>query len=150
MNYLQISAWLMLVFSGLWAGVILVFAVERTNLWARMPIEQFAVDFRRSLYRVDPMQPILAVIAGVAAIYFALNSVGTSSLLAWSGLGLIVLVVVGSIAIAEPMNSKFRRLPEGQIPADAERHRVDWRRFHAARNLVSLAAFCLLAAAAVA
>jgi hypothetical protein len=33
MTITQISAWIMLVSCGLWAGGILIFAVERTNLW---------------------------------------------------------------------------------------------------------------------
>jgi len=36
-----------------------------------MPIGQYAADFRRSLFRVDPMMPILGVIAGAAANYLA-------------------------------------------------------------------------------
>ena len=113
MTITQISAWIMLVSCGLWAGGILIFAVERTNLWQRMPIDQYVVDFRRSLFRVDPMMPILGVIAGGAATIFALQRSGAASGLAWTGLGFIVLVVAASIAIAEPINSKFRRLPEG-------------------------------------
>jgi hypothetical protein len=54
MTSTQISAWLTLFFGGLWAGGILIFAVERTNLWQRMPIDQYEVDFRRSLFRADP------------------------------------------------------------------------------------------------
>src|SRR6516225_3150567 len=59
MTVTQVSAWIMLVSCGLWAGGIFIFAVERTNLRRRMPIDQYAVDFRRSLFRVDPMMPIL-------------------------------------------------------------------------------------------
>jgi hypothetical protein len=44
MTITQISAWIMLVSCGLWAGGILIFAVERTNLWRRMPIDQYAVE----------------------------------------------------------------------------------------------------------
>ena len=113
MTISQISAWIMLVSCGLWAGGILIFAVERTNLWRRMPIDQYAIDFRRSLFRVDPMMPILGVIAGAAATIFALQRSGAARGLAWAGLGFIVVVVVASITIAEPINSKFRRLPEG-------------------------------------
>src|SRR5258708_17518367 len=133
MTITQISAWIMLVSCGLWAGGILIFAVERTNLWRRMPIDQYAVDFRRSLFRVDPMMPVLGVIAGAAATIFALQPGGAASGLAWAGLGFIVLVVVASITIAEPINSKFRRLPEGQAPQRAEHYRTVWRRFHAVR-----------------
>jgi len=97
-----------------------------------MPIGQYAVDFRRSLFRVDPTMPILGVIAGSAATIFALE-----------------LVVVVSITIAEPINSKFRRLPEGRAPQRAEHYRTLWWRFHALRNLAALAALACLAAAAV-
>ena len=97
----------MLIFCGRWAGVILTFQVERINLWARMPIEQFAVDFRRSLFRVDPMQPILAVVACIAGGYFASFSLGTPRLLAWAGVVLMVAVVIGSIVIAEPITLVF-------------------------------------------
>jgi hypothetical protein len=115
MTITQISAWTMLVSCGLWAGGILIFAVERTNLWRRMPIEQYAVDFRRSLFRVDPMMPILGVIAGAAATIFALQRSGAASGLAWAGLGFIVVVVVASIAcpfdqLGKPLGGE-RRAP---------------------------------------
>lgn len=150
MSTLEISAWIMLFFCGLWSGGILIFAVERTNLWRRMPIEQYAVDFRRSLQRVDPMMPILGGIAGIAAIFFALNSEGLPRTLAWIGVGAIVLVVIGSVTLVEPINFKFRRLPEGQVPERAEYYRTFWRNFHAARNLLALLALGFIAAAAVA
>jgi hypothetical protein len=114
-----------------------------------MTIDQYAVDFRRSLFRVDPMMPILGVIAGAAATIFALQRSGAARGLAWAGLGFIVIVVVTSITIAEPINSKFRRLPEGQVPQRAEHYRTLWRHFHAVRNLAALAALACLAAAAV-
>jgi anthrone oxygenase-like protein len=57
--------------------------------------------------------------------------------------------MVGSLIVAEPINSRFRRLPEGKPPDRADQLRVTWRRFHAARTLLALAAFaCLTAAAA--
>jgi hypothetical protein len=103
MTITQISAWIMLVSCGLWAGGILIFAVERTNLWRRMPIDQYAVDFRRSLFRVDPMMPSLGVIARAAATIFALQRSGAASGLAWAGLEFIVRVVVASITMGEPI-----------------------------------------------
>ena len=145
MTISQISAWIMLVSCGLWAGGILIFTVERTNPWRRMPIDQYAVDFRRSLFRVDPMMPILGVLAGAAATIFALQRSGA----AWTGLVFIALVVVASITVAEPINSMFRRLPEGQVPQRAEHYRTLWRHFHTVRNLAAPAALACLAAAAV-
>jgi len=92
---------------------------------------------------------LLGVLAGIAAGVFAAKSSGSARILAWVGLGLIALVVVASITLAEPINSKFRRLPEGQIPERAEQYRITWRRFHAWRTVTALAALACLAAAAV-
>lgn len=150
MTAMQWSAWSMLMLCGLWSGVILTFQVERINLWARMPIQQYAVDFRRSLFRVDPMQPILGGLACIAGGYFGWLASGTPRLLAGAGVVLMAVVIVGSIVIAEPINSRFRRLPEGQIPDGAEDYRIMWRRFHTARTIVTLAAFACCAWAAVA
>jgi hypothetical protein len=67
--------------------------------------------------------------------------------LAWTGFALIVLIMVASITLAEPMNSKFRRLPEGQAPDRVEQLRTTWCRFHWARTVVALASLACLAAA---
>ncbi|MDQ2789313.1 MAG: hypothetical protein DLM60_02840 [Pseudonocardiales bacterium] len=58
-------------------------------------------------------------------------------------------MILSSVVIAEPINSKFRRLREGQVPAAAEHYRTHWRRFHAIRNIAGIAGFACLAAAAV-
>ncbi|MFS0896867.1 anthrone oxygenase family protein [Mycolicibacterium litorale] len=141
------SGWLMALFGGLFSGAIFIVAVERVHLWRRMPTEQYVVDFRRSLYRLDPLVPILGVLSAVAAVFFALGSEGRPAMLAWIGVALISLVMVASVTLAEPMNSKFRRLPEGQIPEGVERTRINWRRFHIARTVVALAALACLTAA---
>ncbi|WP_020672974.1 DUF1772 domain-containing protein [Amycolatopsis nigrescens] len=147
----QLSAWLMLVPGGLWTGGILIFAVERTNLWRRMPLEQYVVDVRRSLRRADPMLPIFGAIGGAGTLWFALDgSAGGARTLAWIGAALIVLVMISSIVIAEPINTRFRRLPEGTAPERAERYRTIWRRFHFVRTVLALAAFACVSAAAVA
>ena len=110
------STWLMVAFGGLFAGGILFVAVERTNLWRRMPIEQYATDFRRSLYRLDPLIPILGVVSALGGLVFALNTDGPGAVPAWIGIALIAVIMIASIGIAEPINSKFRRIPEGQAP----------------------------------
>ena len=143
----QISAWVMLVFTGLWTGGILIFAVERINLWKRMPVEQYAVDFRRSLFRVDPLMPILGSVAGIAAVVFALGSTGLAKRLTWTGILFVALVIAASILLAEPINSKFRRLPEGQVPERAEYYRRIWRLFHLGRTVAAIAALSCFAAA---
>lgn len=147
MTITHLSAWLMVAFSGLFSGAILIFAVERTNLWQRMPVDQYVVDFRRSLYRADPLIPIMGALGALGAVVFALNSDGRAAALAWIGTVLIAVVIFGSVIFAEPINSKFRRLSEGQAPEGAEQLRITWRRFHWARTVVALVALACLAAA---
>ncbi|MEB3980095.1 DUF1772 domain-containing protein [Mycobacterium sp. 663a-19] len=147
MTLTHASAWLMVSFAGLFSGGIFFVAVERLNLWRRMPVDQYVVDFRRSLYRLDPLMPILGTIAALSAVVFAFNTGGRASTLAWIGVSLIGVIMVASIAVAEPMNSKFRRLSEGQAPEGVDQLRVSWRHFHWARTAVALAALACLAAA---
>jgi Domain of unknown function (DUF1772) len=143
----DVGAWLMVTCGGLFGGAILFVAVERTNLWRRMTVEQYVIDFRRSLYRLDPLIPILGTLSAIGAVVFAVNTNGHAATLAWIGVALIALIIIASIVIAEPMNSKFRRLPEGHAPEGAERLRTTWRRFHLARTVVTLAALACLAGA---
>ena len=150
MSYLHGAAWTMLFFGGLFVGGILLVAVERTNLWRRMPLEQYAIDFRRSVYRIDPMMPIFGAITGAGAIVFALHSQGDARRLAWAASGLLVAIILASVMIAEPMNSKFRRLPEGTVPQDAGGIRDRWRAFHIVRTIMALSALaCLTGAVSV-
>ncbi|SEJ98898.1 protein of unknown function [Sphingobium sp. AP50] len=148
MSTVQLSVWVMLVFGGLWAGGILIFAVERTNLWRRMPMDQFSVDFRRSVLRVDPMMPILGGISGISALSVAILSDGGVRYLAGASVFLMALVIVGSVVIAEPMNTQFRKLPEGQIPENALKMRDNWRVFHLVRTIVAIATLACMAATA--
>ena len=145
----QLSGWVMIVFGGLFTGAIFIVAVERVDLWRRMPVEQYAVDFRRSLYRLDPLVPIMGVFSGAGAVVFALNSQGRPAAYAWAGISLIAVIMVASIILAEPMNSKFRKLPEGQAPEGIEQLRRAWRRFHWARTMVALGVLTCLASAIV-
>jgi Domain of unknown function (DUF1772) len=147
MTITRLAAWLMVTFGGLFAGGVLIVAVERVNLWRRMPVDQYVIDFRRSLYRLDPLLPIMGTLSALGAVVFALNSEGHAAVLAWIGIALIAAIMIASIALAEPMNSKFRRLPEGQAPEGAEQLRIAWRRFHCVRTVVALGALACLAAA---
>lgn len=144
-----LGSWLMLTAGGLFAGGILVVAVERTNLWRRMPVAQYAVDFRRSLARVDPMLPILGAVTCVGALLFAVNASGRAAALTWTAVALLGLVIVTSLVVAEPINGRFRRVAEGDLPDGVERLRVTWRRFHYGRTVAGIAAFtCIVGAVA--
>jgi hypothetical protein len=80
----------------------------------------------------------MGILSALGAVVFALNSGGRAAVLAWIGIALIALIMVASITLAEPMNSKFRRLPEGQAPDRVEQLQITWRRFHWARTVVAL------------
>jgi hypothetical protein len=67
----------------------------------------------------------------------------------WIGFALIVLIMVASITLAEPTNSKFRRLPEGKAPDRVDQLRITWCRFQRARTVVALGALACLVAASV-
>ena len=80
-----------------------------------------------------------------AAGGFAWFTEGVSQTFALVAIGLLVLILVGSSAIAEPINSRFRRLPEGILPPEADVLRRRWRQFHLARTCLGVAALvCLI------
>jgi uncharacterized membrane protein len=144
------TAVVMVVTCGLWAGVIFTYAVERVNLWKRMPIGQYVVDFRRSIHRADPLQPILGVVAIIAGVVFALNAPEPAATAAWVGVGLIALVIVMSIALPERINALFRRRAEGEAPPDVEELRTRWRTLHYVRTVPAVAGFVAFAVSLVA
>jgi hypothetical protein len=149
MTTTQLAAWVMLAFGGLYSGAILIYAVDRVHVWRRMPVDQYVVDFRRSVFRADPLIPIMGVLSEVGAVVFAVNSEDRAAVLAWIGFALIALIIVASIALAEPINSRFRQLPEGQAPDRVEDLRITWCRFHWARTVAALGALACLVAASV-
>jgi hypothetical protein len=86
---------------------------------------------------------LLVVCAGAAAV-FAWRTSDEARTLAAVAIGLLATILVSSIVFAEPINSEFRRRPEGAIPPDAERLRRLWRRFHLLRAALAVTAFYLL------
>jgi Domain of unknown function (DUF1772) len=130
----------MLVGTGLWAGAIMGIAVDRCSIWPRMSLEEYVVDFRRHLRRMDPLMPILGVIGMVGSILLAVKTTGGTAGWAVGAAVLIGVVILGSVTIAEPINFQFRRLPMGTAPKSAERLLRNWRRFHRVRCAVAIAA----------
>jgi hypothetical protein len=137
----------MLGAGGLFTGGLVWYAWERVWIWRRLDLRDFAVDFRRSVRKADPAMPMLLVICGAAAGVFASIGEGPARTFALASIGQLAVILVGSIVVAEPINSQFRRLPEGVVPSHAERLRRRWRTFHLIRTCLGIAAFaCLLAA----
>ncbi|WP_157187190.1 DUF1772 domain-containing protein [Nocardia vinacea] len=146
----HLGAMLMLLFGGLATGGIWVIAIDRLAVWNRMSVVEYATDFRRTLKHVDPMMPIFVSLSGVGAVLFSTHASGNSRLLGWLGLACLVVIMVGSALLGEPINSKFRRLAEGTPPEGAEALRAFWRRFHFVRTGVAVAALVFLIAAVIA
>ena len=138
----------MLGAGGLFTGGAVWYAWERVWIWRRLPLVEYAIDFRRSIRKADPALPILIVTTALSAAAFAGLTDGAARGLALGGIGLLAVILVSSIVLAEPINSQFRRRPEGVVPPDAERLRRVWRRFHLVRTVLAVAAFALLLTAA--
>lgn len=138
-----------LLAGGVFTGAICLFGWERVWLWRRMTADQYVVDFRRSLRRADPAMPILLIVSAIGSIGLAGESSGTTQTLLWTALACQLVILVGSAALAEPINSRFRRLPEGVAPPGVERLRTSWRRLHLVRTALALVAFtCTVVAVA--
>jgi Domain of unknown function (DUF1772) len=144
---LRVFTIVMLGAGGIFTGGVVWYAWERVWIWRRLALQEYAVDFRRSLRRADPALPILLVISALAGGAFAAFTDAAARVLAFTGVGLLAAVLVSSILLAEPVNSQFRRRPEGVVPPDVVRLRRFWRRFHLIRTALAVAAFtCLVTA----
>jgi Domain of unknown function (DUF1772) len=141
------SAVVMLLCGGLAAGIMFGITVDRLPVWNRLAAAEYATDFRRLLKHVDPMMPILIALAGLGAGLFASQVSGTAAASAWWSMAFQALIIAASLVLAEPVNSKFRRLPEGTPPMGALRYRTFWARFHLVRTFGSVAAFSAAIAA---
>jgi hypothetical protein len=138
----------MLCAGGVFTGGVVWYAWERVWIWRRLSLHAYAVDFRRSVRKADPALPILLVVSAAAAGAFASLAGGAGRALALAGIALLAVVLLSSLIVAEPINSQFRRLPEGAVPPNAERLRRRWRRFHLVRTAFAVAAFAFFVAAA--
>lgn len=145
---LRLATIVMLATGVLFTGGVVWYAWERIWIWRRLALSAYAVDFRRSLRKADPALPILLVICATAAAVFAWQTGGAARALSGAAIGLLAVILVSSIVLAEPINNQFRRRPEGVVPPDAERMRRVWRRFHLIRTALAVAAFGLLITAA--
>jgi Domain of unknown function (DUF1772) len=144
---LRLATIVMLAAGGVFTGGVVWYAWERVWIWRRLALREYAVDFRRSVRKADPAMPILLVMCGAAAGVFASFVEGWARTLALLGVGLLAVILVSSILVAEPINSQFRGRAEGTVPPEAEGLRRVWRRFHLVRTGLGLAALgCLIAA----
>ena len=138
-----------LVSGGIFCGGAFIGVVERIPLWSMYDAEAYAVDFRRSLRRADPMQPILLITFGLSTIGFATTVDGTPRDLALLTVALVATILVVSLSLGEPINNQFRRREEGDPPPNALELRRRWARLHRLRTALAIIAYVSLAVAVV-
>jgi Na+-transporting methylmalonyl-CoA/oxaloacetate decarboxylase beta subunit len=139
---------LMLLSGAFYAGGATWYAWDRAVIWRRLSIEEFALDFRRSIGRADPLQPILLFICLGSVVAFGLTATGEPRFLAFAAAAGLAANLLVSLLVLVPAQYAFARLPVGSLPPNAPALRERWLRTHRARTLVAVASFTLIAFAA--
>ncbi|HVH52864.1 MAG TPA: anthrone oxygenase family protein [Actinomycetota bacterium] len=143
---MNVSAFLMLVSGGLFAGGVSALAWDRIPAWRNMPLAEFRTDFAGVVQRADRVQPGLLVVAIVASFAFGLTDAGAPRILALIGASGFLAILTGSIAVLVPLQR--RMISSSSLEAGAlERMRHRWFRGHLGRTLVGVASFLLVASA---
>ncbi len=141
------SGALMVVCTGLWAGGVLIIAVERLDRWEAMSIEDYVLDFRRVIGRDDPIMPLLAVVGIASAVVFAVTDENAPGALMWPGIAMSLSALVLSGGVLEPIQRRYRNSARDAVLPHAEQDRATWRRLHRIRTALVVGSFMLLTGA---
>jgi hypothetical protein len=107
----EVSAAIMLIAGGLFAGGAATFAWSRVPIWRRMQPPEFMKDFEETIRRTDVVQPALAVVAAASGIAFAVAADGSARLLAALGAGGFIVVLVAWLAVMVPLQRRIITTP---------------------------------------
>lgn len=132
---------------GVFTGAMIAVAWERVPAWRDMPLDRYRPEFKRTLRRMDPAMPALALISAGLGIWLAVVRDGRQSASAWIGSILLINLVAVSVAFLEPVNNAFRR-DDAMSDEQLRQLRRRWERLHFSRSAMALLAFLLLVAAA--
>ena len=144
----ELSAAIMLIAGGLFAGGAATFAWSRVPIWRRMPLPEFVRDFEETIRRTDVVQPALAVVAAVSGIAFAVTADGSARLLAALSAAGFILVLLASLAVMVPLQRRIIATPVADA-GDLEAMRVRWFSGNLGRSLLAVASFALTVLATV-
>ncbi len=144
----DVSAAIMLVAGGLFAGGSATFAWSRVPIWGRMPVSAFVRDFDETIRRTDIVQPALAVVAAAAGIAFAVTADGSARLVAALGAAGFILVLLASLAVLVPLQRRIIATAPREAE-DLEAMRSRWFSGNLGRSLLSVVSFALLVVASV-
>ncbi len=140
---MDISAALMLVSAGAFAGGAATFSWSRVPIWRSMELPAFGDDFSATIRRTDKVQPALLVAAILSSIAFAAAAEGSASAFGWIGAGGLVVTLVASVAVLVPLQRRIianARRPDAEV----EPMRARWFRGHLGRSTLSMASFVSL------
>ena len=144
---MDVSAALMLMSGGAFAGGAATFSWSRVPIWRAMEPAPFASDFAATIRRTDKVQPALLVVAIVSSLAFAVSGQGAASALAWVGAAGFVVTLVASVAVLVPLQRRIIAEARAQ-GSDIEDMRGRWFRGHLGRSVLSLASFVSVTLAA--
>ncbi len=148
----ELTATLAIIVSGIYMAPLWTLAIERVWIWAAMEPADFARDFRRSLLRIDLVQPAGAILAFALAIGYATTVGGSARVLSIIAAALLGIIIVISVAIGVPMQKLFRSVDEGEFDPsaiDVPVIRSRWIRLHLVRTALGVVAFVLLVIAGI-
>lgn len=137
----------MLVSGGLFAGGVILLALERLPAWRDAELLDFQATFARTLRRVDRIQPALAVLALISTTGYSLNAVGEARVFAGIAAFGFLAILVGSGAWLVPIQRELIVVPPNRT-GDMFGLRARWIRGHLIRTLIASAVFILVAVAA--
>lgn len=141
---------MMLIAAGLFAGGVVLIALERAPAWRAADDASFRVEFAHTLRRVDRLQPAILLLGMISSVGFAVSASGTARILAGVAVACLVTVLIGSGAGLVPVQRRLVDPRSNLTTADVARLRTRWLAGHLIRTVVALVAFTLLVVAAVA
>jgi hypothetical protein len=142
----ELSAAIMLIAGGLFAGGAATFTWSRVPIWRRMRLPEFVTDFEETIRRTDVVQPALAVVAAASGIAFAVTTDGWARVFAALGAAGFIVVLLASLAVMVPLQRRIIATPVAD-PADVETMRLRWFSGNLGRSLVAVASFTSTAVA---
>jgi hypothetical protein len=140
----HVIATILLIVEGVFTGILCAVGLERVWIWDQMDLRDYAVDFRRSMLRIDIVQPALLIVTIALASIFAARTSGSTRVETIVALACLVGILAGSVLVLVPLQKEFRSRAEGEVPPNAASIRGRWRIGHFIRTALGLAAFVLV------
>lgn len=140
----------MLISGALFVAGVVPIAWERAPAWRTADPATFRREFAYTLRRMDQLQPALLLVCVACTVGFSVTAHGAARTLAVLAAACLAAILAGSAAGLVPIQRRLTNPGSDLSAGDVERLRSRWLGGHLIRTLATLAAFALLALAAVA